>query len=124
MAHYQDIDEYRKRSLHQRKKRLIMGFGLLVAALAVFLTVFFLVRSNRKSGISHDSTFPLLIHGEQLEDIYAVGNHLAVLTQSGLYIYDVNGTETYSVSHGCSNAAVYEAGDRLLTFDREEQSCV
>ena len=118
MAHYQDIDEYRKKKLAQRKKRLIMGFGLLVAALAVFLTVFFLVRSNRKSGISHDSTFPLLIHGEQLEDIYAVGNHLAVLTQSGLYIYDVNGTETYSVSHGCSNAAVYEAGDRLLTFDR------
>ena len=59
MAHYQDIDEYRKKKLAQRKRRLIMGFGLLVAALAVFLTVFVLVRSNRKSGISHDSTFPL-----------------------------------------------------------------
>lgn len=118
MAQYQDIDEYREKKRKQKRNRILLALGFLAAALAVFLTVFFLVRNNRKSGLSDDASFPLSIRGEQLTDIYKVGDNLAVLTQSGLYVYDTGGSAKYDVLHGCTNPVIYESGGRLLTFDR------
>lgn len=118
MAQYQDIDEYREKKRKQKRNRVLLALGFLAAALAVFLTVFFLVRNNRKSGLSDDASFPLSIRGEQLTDIYKVGDNLAVLTQSGLYVYDTGGSAKYDVLHGCTNPVTYESGGRLLTFDR------
>lgn len=118
MAQYQDIDEYREKKRKQKRNRVLLALGFLAAALAVFLTVFFLVKNNRKSGLSDDASFPLSIRGEQLTDIYKVGDNLAVLTQSGLYAYDTGGSAKYDVLHGCTNPVIYESGGRLLTFDR------
>ena len=118
MAQYQDIDEYREKKRRQKRNRILLALGFLAAALAVFLTVFFLVRNNRKSGLSDDASFPLSIHGEQLTDIHKVGGNLAVLTQSSLYVYDTGGSARYDVLHGCTNPAICESGNRLLTYDR------
>jgi len=118
VAQYQDIDEYREKKRRQKQNHILLVLGFLAAALAVFLTVFFLVRNNRKSGLSNDASFPLSIRGEQLTDVHTVGSSLAVLTQSGLYVYDTGGAAQYDVLHGCTNPVVYESDSRLLTFDR------
>lgn len=118
MAHYHSIEEYRQKKKKEKRNRLIVGFGFLALLVIVFCSVFFLTKGEQKSGISKDAAFPLLIRGEQLESIRSVQNDLVVLTQTGLYVYDTDGTQKYYTMHGCTNPVMYDNGQRFITFDR------
>ncbi|MEG0691620.1 MAG: DUF5711 family protein [Oscillospiraceae bacterium] len=124
MAKYKSIEEYRrkKRLKGFLKKILIVAtiFGILLILLNV-LEIFKGTQINElinKDETKQEEKFPLIIKNEQMVDIVAFNNNIAVLTKADVLIYNSSGKKMNSFIHGYTNPVLQESNKRILTYDR------
>ncbi|MBC8547066.1 hypothetical protein H8711_09000 [Clostridiaceae bacterium NSJ-31] len=126
MAELSDIDKIRKK----RRRKVLLGRILLLVALTLLGVGLYAIKDEvstigftdyiqeRIAGMGAGDGYPMEFAGEQVRQTARVGEHLAVLTDSNLYLYNSSGKEIRNVQHKYSNPVMRASGRRVLIYDR------
>lgn len=126
MAQLSDIDKIRKK----RRRKVLFGRLLLLVLLTCVGVGLYAVKDkvstigftdyvqDMLAGMGAGDGYPIDFAGDQVRGTYAMGENLAVLTDSNLVFYNKTGREIRSVQHKYSNPVVRVGGRRVLIYDR------
>ncbi len=120
-----DIDKLRKkRSRNAMLKRILVVAVVILAAVAVIVGIetagtrnISIIISDIAAGFTRGDGFPLEIDGSTVRDAEIVGGAIALLTDSGVLVYNKSGGEIKNELHEYGSAAWDVVGNRLLVYD-------
>ena len=121
MANLNDITAFRRKRKNQRNfKRL----GIFLIAVAVILAVWFnrdsigdAIEELTISTSQVDVSFPLSLPGSATYSFRSFDSGLSLLTDTYLYVYTTNATQTLSYQHSYSNPVQKAGNKRVLLYD-------
>ncbi|MCL2578885.1 MAG: DUF5711 family protein [Oscillospiraceae bacterium] len=124
--------DFNKMRAHRRRGIFLKRFFILAAIVAAVFVVMslntFLVAWQFPTQVTGflqgfgGPGFPIQVPGGVLRDVKALGNDVAVLNDSNLFLYNRNGRELLSVQRMNENTILLARGSRLLTYSNGSRS--
>lgn len=121
------VDFERLRKKRQRlatAKRLLMLAGIALLVCLVMLVNHFLVEENFTARISDwvsgfgGSGYPVALPGGVIRSVSSVGNNLALLNDTNLYLYNGRGKQVGNFRQMSEQTVLLTSDDRMLTYDQ------